>query len=311
VRPARFRLQAALVPLSAASIYLGVAVVNPFKAFGAEIAFVERALGLVERVQIGQAKHRGKTIHRTIHCRPLEKESATRRFNLLSVPGSRFQTETKGFPSGGKERPSRGPTRGDVTVLMRTISEQKVGRADVALGWSSRIMGLTRVLGGILFFALLPNPVEAGQSVTLAWNSSPDTNVAGYNVYYGVASRSYTNMVNVGNSTNATISGLVEGATYYFAATAYNLLGLESDFSDEASYSAPLAIARLQIRAAPAGQFVLTVTGPIGHTYEILATQTFTAWTVIGAVTMPAGGSLNFTDTNAASFPKRFYRTRE
>ena len=44
---------------------------------------------------------------------------------------------------------------------MRTIYEQKVGRTGVALGWSSRIMGLTRVLGGILFFALLHNPVQA------------------------------------------------------------------------------------------------------------------------------------------------------
>jgi hypothetical protein len=44
------------------------------------------------------------------------------------VRGSRFQTETKGFPSGGKERPSRGPTWCDVTLFIRTISEQIVGR---------------------------------------------------------------------------------------------------------------------------------------------------------------------------------------
>ena len=43
---------------------------------------------------------------------------------------------------------------------MRTISEQTVGRADGTLGWSSRIMGLTGVLGGNLFFALLHNPVQ-------------------------------------------------------------------------------------------------------------------------------------------------------
>jgi len=194
---------------------------------------------------------------------------------------------------------------------MRNISERKVGRSDEALVWSSRIMGLTRILVGILFFALLHNPVQAVLSVTLAWDPSLDTNVAGCNVYYGVVSRTYTNMVNVGKATNGTISGLVEGTTYYFAATAYSILGLESDFSNEASYTVPTALARLQIRAAPAGQVVLTVTGQIGHTYEILATQTFTAWTVIGTVTVGAGGSLDFTDTNAASFPKRFYRTHE
>jgi len=33
-------------------------------------------------------------------------------------------------------------------------------------------------------------------------------------------------------------------------------------------------------------------------------------WTVIGTATVGATGSLDFTDTNAASFSKRFYRTR-
>jgi hypothetical protein len=31
--------------------------------------------------------------------------------NPLSLPGSHFPNETKGFPSGGKEHPSRGHTR--------------------------------------------------------------------------------------------------------------------------------------------------------------------------------------------------------
>jgi hypothetical protein len=49
----------------------------------------------------------------------------------------------------------------------------------------------------------------------------------------------------------------------------------------------------------------------LGGSSEILATQTFTDWTVIGTLTLGAGGSLDFTDTNAASFSKRFYRIRE
>ena len=67
----------------------------------------------------------------------------------------------------------------------------------------------------------------------------------------------------------------------------------------------------MQIRVTPTRQVVLTVTGQIGHTYDIQATQDFTTWTVIGTVTVGAGGSLDFTDTNAASFPKRFYRTHD
>jgi hypothetical protein len=194
---------------------------------------------------------------------------------------------------------------------MRKISEQTVGCTGVVLGLSSRIRGLARVLGGILLFALLHNPVQAAQSVALAWSPSADTNVTGYHIYYGVASRSYTGMVNVRGALTATVSNLVEGTTYYFAATAYNTLGMESEYSNEISYAVPAALARLRIRAATARQIILTVTGPIGRTNEILATQDFKTWTVIGTVTMGAGGSSSFTDTNAASFPKRFYRTRE
>ncbi|HEY9510439.1 MAG TPA: fibronectin type III domain-containing protein [Verrucomicrobiae bacterium] len=80
---------------------------------------------------------------------------------------------------------------------------------------------------------------SAAQTVSLTWSPSPDENVAGYNVYYGVASRVYTNKVDVGAVTNATVSGLREGVTYYFAATAYNILGVESDYSEEVFYAVP------------------------------------------------------------------------
>ena len=84
-------------------------------------------------------------------------------------------------------------------------------------------------------------PCRATQSVTLVWNPSFDTNVSGYNIYYGVGSRAYTNVVDVGNVLTCTITGLVEGVTYYFAATAYNVLGMESDFSNECAYTVPTA----------------------------------------------------------------------
>jgi len=79
----------------------------------------------------------------------------------------------------------------------------------------------------------------AAGSVTLAWNPSADPAVAGYYIYYGGASDTYTNEVFAGNATNTTISGLVPGATYYFAATTYNLAGMQSSFSTEVSYQVP------------------------------------------------------------------------
>jgi hypothetical protein len=80
---------------------------------------------------------------------------------------------------------------------------------------------------------------QVSSTVTLAWNPSADPNLAGYHVYQGVASHTYTNVIQVGPLTNATLSGLTQGATYFFAVTAYDNAGLESAFSNEITYSAP------------------------------------------------------------------------
>ena len=186
---------------------------------------------------------------------------------------------------------------------MRTISERAVGRP-------LRITRLTKAFGGILLFATLCNPVQAAQSVTLAWDSNADINTAGYNLYYGAASRTYTNVINSANVTSATIGDLIGGVTYFFAVTAYNNVGLESDFSGETSYTVAIPLAILDIHSGSANQFVLTVAGPIGHRYTIQATQDFQTWTTIGTVSVPAGGSFEFTDTKAQKFSRRFYRTQ-
>ncbi|HOX56040.1 MAG TPA: Ig-like domain-containing protein [Candidatus Paceibacterota bacterium] len=70
----------------------------------------------------------------------------------------------------------------------------------------------------------------------MAWDKSPSTNViAQYKVYYGVAKNTYTNSVSAGTNLTVSVSNLVVGATYYFAATAVDTFGLESDYSTEVS----------------------------------------------------------------------------
>jgi len=88
----------------------------------------------------------------------------------------------------------------------------------------------------------MPFSAFATGSVTLAWNASTNPIVVGYNVYYGGASGSYTNEISIGSATNAIISGLTEGATYYFAATTYTTADVESPFSSEVSYLVPLNV---------------------------------------------------------------------
>jgi hypothetical protein len=99
------------------------------------------------------------------------------------------------------------------------------------------------IWGSFIFavlFAVMQLSAFATGSVTLAWNASTDPSVAGYNVYYGGVSGVYTNEICAGNATNATISGLVGGTTYYFATTTYAASGMESPFSSEVSYLVPM-----------------------------------------------------------------------
>jgi hypothetical protein len=101
------------------------------------------------------------------------------------------------------------------------------------------------ILGSFLFavlFAVMPLSAFATGSVTLAWNASTNSSIAGYNIYYGRASGAYTNKICAGNATNATVSVLVEGTTYYFAATTYAASGMESPFSSEVSYLVPMNV---------------------------------------------------------------------
>jgi hypothetical protein len=65
------------------------------------------------------------------------------------------------------------------------------------------------------------------------------TDVAGYKLYYGQASRQYTSTVDVGNQTSYRLTGLQGGHTYYFAVTAYDSAGNESTFSSEAYVITP------------------------------------------------------------------------
>lgn len=151
-------------------------------------------------------------------------------------------------------------------------------------------------------------PVWANESVTLAWVPSISTDVAGYNIYYGTASHSYSNMVAAGNTNRVTLSGLTPGVTYYFAATTVDVLGNESGFSNEASYVMPVTPAALAMPASPgaqpAGPFSFTVSGDAGQNYVVQASTNLLDWVSVQTNTAP----FQFTDTNAVGVEVRFYR---
>jgi len=81
----------------------------------------------------------------------------------------------------------------------------------------------------------------AQPQVSLTWDANSEPDLAGYRLYWGTASRTYTQTNEVVNVTTTTVSNLTEEVTYYFAVTAYKNSSLESDFSDEVSFTPPKA----------------------------------------------------------------------
>lgn len=77
-------------------------------------------------------------------------------------------------------------------------------------------------------------------SVVLEWDVSTDVGVGSYKVHFGTNNAAYDFVVDAGNNSTATVSGLIEGVTYYFVCTAIGTNQLESDFSNEIAYTAPL-----------------------------------------------------------------------
>ena len=109
--------------------------------------------------------------------------------------------------------------------------------------------------------------------MTLAWDANSETNLAGYRLYYGTSSRAYTNVSNLGNVLSASVT-LLEGSTYYFAVTAVNTLGLESDYSAEVSHNIPGNRSPITISIVGNGTVTPNLNGQlldVGRSYTISA----------------------------------------
>jgi len=82
-----------------------------------------------------------------------------------------------------------------------------------------------------LSIAAAADPIT--RTVTLAWDASPSPQVIGYRVHYGTHSGNYSQLLDVGNQTQADVPNLVDGTTYFFTITAYTATGDESAPTDE------------------------------------------------------------------------------
>jgi Fibronectin type III domain len=124
-------------------------------------------------------------------------------------------------------------------------NEVQVGGAAMSANGPPRveIVSLFRFLLVTLLVLLALTTLSSGAGlcaqVTLAWDPESAPDLAGYRVHYGTTSKSYSFVVDAGMQTTYTVTGLNEGTTYYFAATAYTTSGSESNFSAEITYTIP------------------------------------------------------------------------
>ena len=136
----------------------------------------------------------------------------------------------------------------------------------------ARIRCIPVLIAVILLIPLLfhVQPTFAG-SATLTWDppttnadGTPLTDLSGYKLYYGTASRSYAQNVSVGNVTSYTLNNLTDGVTYYFAVTAYDTANNESSYSNEVSKAmAPVTPTQytLSVTKSGTGSGTVTATG--------------------------------------------------
>ena len=127
-------------------------------------------------------------------------------------------------------------------------------------------------------------------------DGTPLTDLAGYKVHIGSASRQYDQKLDVGKATNYTVSNLTDGGTYYFAVTAYNTSGVESTYSNEASKT---------FAALPATH-VITATAGSGGTITAIGNSKInvasSGSTVITSVTVNDGANQAFSIAAASGY---------
>ena len=113
----------------------------------------------------------------------------------------------------------------------------------------------------------------SAEQVTLAWDAASGSNLAGYRLYYGTSSHTYTTSIPVGLQTSYTVPNLTAGQLYYFAVTAYNGTGTETVPSNEVSTtiasSAPVAAFSATPTSGPA---------PLAVAFTDASTGSITLW---------------------------------
>jgi hypothetical protein len=127
-------------------------------------------------------------------------------------------------------------------------------------------------------------PLPTSKAVALAWDAAESTwPVTNYAVYWGGASRVYTNHINCRTNLSGTVSNLVKGRSYYFGATATDSKGSESAYSNEVTNMVPVLKTSLvlTLTSSRTNWAPIMMTNPPGqYFYRMAATKSGNTWTV-------------------------------
>jgi hypothetical protein len=151
-----------------------------------------------------------------------------------------------------------------------------------------------------------------GSALTLVWDPSPDSTVAGYFLCWGTATGHCTNLLDAGTGTTATVGGFTN-VMYYFNVVAYNSTGQQAAPSNEVQYS-PTNISvllgpTLGIQPTQTGDIInLSFRGTAYATYAVLASQDFIKWDILCTTNCTANAAVVFRVVDVTNYIRRFYR---
>lgn len=172
------------------------------------------------------------------------------------------------------------------------------------------IISLRRI--GLLALAICAFPAnslhaQASTSVTLAWDPNPESDLKEYRLHVGSSSRDYDIIIPVGLVTSFKVVDLPAGSHYYFALTAVNDSGSESEQSDEVVFVPPPAGGRLSLLQATS-DFQITLNGTPQSEYSIEASSNLRDWATIDTKISDASGVVSITMDRSQQGHAQFFR---
>lgn len=132
------------------------------------------------------------------------------------------------------------PTRPVLQIILEWHEPVTVLASSDLVNWTNITTDSVRTIslwndGGKKFVRVQKNAAD----LRVSWTESPSYQVAGYKVYSGPGSGAWTDITDCGLRTSLLVTNATPGQVLYFAVTAYDAAGVESESSNVVSYTVP------------------------------------------------------------------------